>query len=330
MQAQESLELAYQPVRTEIDQVEEELRACRPEGYGAISDSIDYILESEGKRIRPALVILSAKACGLNGSGDVVKMAAAAELFHTATLVSDDILDGAALRRGKDTVNCRWGTETAIMSAQYLYLSALTKTSEIGLNGMSSDYSRLMLDTARTMLSGEIKDHEVGKRGRLLSEKEYLGLVRAKTAVLFSACSRAGAMLAEADNEVDEAMTSYGENLGIAFQIADDVLDFTADETLLGKPVGADVRGGKMTLPLIHHIRSLGRSERRGLLQDSIAGKNIEDLRSSLERTGSLDYSLHEAKRYVTIATGLLNVLGESDYKRSLVALSRHAVERKR
>ncbi len=313
-----------------MDEVEEELRACRPRGFGAISDSVEYVLGSGGKRIRPALVILAAKACGFNGSGDVVKMAAAAELFHTATLVSDDILDGAGLRRGRETVNSRWGTETAVMSAQYLYLSALTKTSEIGLNGRSSDYSRLMLETARTMLSGEIKDFEAGKRRRPMSEKEYLGLVRDKTAVLFSACCRAGAMLADADKKVQDAMTSFGENLGIAFQIADDVLDFVADETLLGKPIGADAHGGKITLPLIHHLRSLGRDRKKGLLLDSIAQQRIEDLRSQLERTGSLDYSLRAAGRYATLARNSLDVLSQSDYKRSLVALSRHAVERER
>lgn len=324
----EKLEEAYTPIRDELAQVESDLKVCQPEDFGVIGESVGFVLASLGKRIRPALVILSARACGLNGSSGAIQMAAAAELFHTATLVTDDILDAAGTRRGRETINHRWGTEAAVLSAQYLYLSALTLTSKINVNGKSRDFSRLMLETAREMLSGEVNELERGESVRPLTEKEYLRVVRAKTASLFSACTRAGAMLADADKDLLGAMLSFGENLGIAFQITDDVLDLTADEEMLGKPVGADQRMGRMTLPLIHHLSVLDKKERRELLSSKVGRDDIEELRFLLERSGSIDYSLRKARQYAALAQNAIGSLAESVYKTSLVALSVYAVER--
>jgi octaprenyl-diphosphate synthase len=327
---EEALRLAYQPIRQELASVEAELKGCRPDGYGMIADSVDYVLGTEGKRIRPALVILVARACGHSGGDGAVQMAAAAELFHTATLVTDDILDVAQTRRGRLTVNTRWSTEAAVLSAQYLYLSALKLTSKVGLNGNSRDLSRLMLETAGDMLSGEIRELDRGRSDGILTEQQYIEVVKAKTGSLFSACSRAGAMLAEADSRVQGAMLALGENLGIAFQIADDVLDLTADEGLLGKPVGADVRMGRMTLPFIHHLRASGRNGLKELLSLRASGEEVESFRFVLERSGSIEYSLRRAAQHAAKAEDALNVLSESAYRRSLKALSRYAVERDR
>ena len=328
MRSEEVLKQAYIPIRDELASVEEELKGCEPEGYGVIGESVGSVLSSEGKRIRPALVILVARACGLNGSGAAVHMAAAAELFHTATLVTDDILDNAGVRRGMDTINHRWGTEVAVLSAQYLYLSALTLTSKIGLNGNSRDFSRLMLETAGDMLSGEVRELESGKSERILTEQQYIGVVKAKTASLFKACSQAGAMLADAEVRLRDAMLIFGENLGIAFQIADDVLDLTAEESTLGKPVGADARMGRETLPLIRHLRTCSRTQRRELLAKLDSRQSTDELRFLLEKSGSIDYSLRRARQYAASAEDALSVLMDSAYKRSLVALCRYAVER--
>jgi len=210
------LESIYEPILEELAQVEQELRKCLPEGFGTISDSVAHVLDSEGKRVRPAIVILASRACGLNGSSKAIRLAAAAELFHTATLVTDDILDRAEIRRGRETVNSRWGTEVAVLSAQYLYLSALTISSKISRNGDVSEYSRIMLDTASAMLSGEVKDIEAGESAQLLSEQEYIDVIRDKTASLFSACSGIGALLADAGPRVLSGMLAFGESLGIA------------------------------------------------------------------------------------------------------------------
>jgi len=329
MHTQTELECAYMPIRDELAQVEKELKKSVSKDFGTVSDALVYLLGSEGKRVRPAVLILVAKACGLNGSGRGVQMATAAELFHTATLVTDDILDAAVIRRGQKTVNQKWGTDTAVLSAQYLYLSALSISSRIKSNGDVSDCSRVILDTANSMLSGEIKDIETGKSDRLLTEQEYISMVRDKTASLFSACSRIGALLADAEPRVLKAMLVYGENLGIAFQIADDVLDITADENLLGKSLGTDLRMGRMTLPLIHHLRVSDRKTRRTFVEGLASGKGeLASLRFSLERSGSIDYSLNRARQYASAARKSLDILGESAYKKSLEALSRYAVQR--
>jgi len=330
MQSEETLRLAYLPIRKELTSVETELEGCRPDGFGVVTESIEYVLGSEGKRIRPALVILAARACGLNGSGGAVQMAAAAELFHTATLVTDDILDGAHTRRGKATINTRWGTEAAVLSAQYLYLSALTLSSRIIMNGTTADFSRLMLETAGDMLSGEAKELGKGRSNRPPTEQQYLDVIKAKTASLFSACSRAGAMLADADTRLQDTMLAFGENLGIAFQITDDVLDLTADEDLLGKPVGSDARTGRMTLPFIHFLRTSGGRGKKNLLPNLGGGENVAGLRFVLERSGSIEYSLRRAGQYAARAENALSVLSESAYKESLKGLSRYAVERDR
>lgn len=329
MRCQTELESVYRPIGDELAQVEDELKKYTAEDFGSIGEAVSYILGCEGKRIRPAIVILVARACGLNGSDKAVQMATAAELFHTATLVTDDILDCATTRRGQQTLNQQWGTDIAVLSAQYLYLSALGISSKISTNGDFSRYSKIMLDTARSMLSGEINDIETGKPGHFLTEREYINIVKDKTASLFSACSRAGALLADASRSMLNAMLVYGENLGIAFQITDDVLDLVADENLLGKPVGADVRMGRVTLPFIHHLRLVDSKSRREIV-DSLAGGEgqVETLRFSLERSGSIDYSLNKARQHAAAARRSLAVLSESVYKGSLAALCRYAVQR--
>lgn len=329
MRTQTELESAYLLIRDELAQVEEKLTKAVSKDLGTLNDALAYLLGSEGKRLRPAILILVAKACGLNGSGTAVKMATAAELFHTATLVTDDILDCAVTRRGQQTVNDRWGTDTAVLSAQYLYLSALSISSRIKGNGNVSDYSEVILDTARSMLTGEIKDIEAGKSRRLQTEQEYISMVRDKTGVLFSACSRVGALLADAESGILNAMSAYGENLGIAFQIVDDVLDIIANEDLLGKALGTDFRMGRMTLPLIRHLRVSDRKSRRKFVESLARGKGeLKSLRFSLERSGSIDYSLDRARQYASAARRSLDILGESAYKKSLKALSRYAVQR--
>lgn len=323
------LESVYKPIREELAQMEQALRRSLPEGFGTISESVAHVLDSEGKRVRPAIVLLAARACGLDGNSEAVQLAAAAELFHTATLVTDDILDAAAVRRGRRTVNYLWGMDAAVLTAQYLYLSALTVSSNISRNGDTSEYSGIMLGAASSMLSGEVKDIEAGKSPRLLSEQEYIDMIRDKTASLFSACSGMGALLADADSRVLGSMLAFGENLGIAFQIRDDVLDLVADEHLLGKSVGADFRMGKLTLPLIHHLRVSDRMGGRDLLERLAEREGgVERLRFSLEGSGSMDYSLGKARQYARTAERCLEVLGESAYKSSLVGLCRYAVER--
>ena len=329
MDCQTELESAYRPIRDELAQVEDELKKYTAEDFGSIGEAVSCILGCEGKRIRPAIVILVARACGLNRSRKAVQMATAAELFHTATLVTDDILDCAASRRGQQTVNQQWGTDIAVLSGQYLYLSALGISSKISTNGDFSKYSKIMLDTARSMLYGEINDIETGKPGHLQTEQEYINIVRDKTGSLFSACSRAGALLAGAGSSMQNAMLAYGENLGIAFQITDDVLDLVADENLLGKPVGADVRMGRITLPLIHYLRLSDRRSRRRLVESLAKGEKLaETLRFSLERSGSIDYSVNKARQHAAAARRSLAILGESVYKGSLEILSRYAVQR--
>src|SRR5687767_6535692 len=211
-----------------------------------------YIQKSGGKRVRPAVLLMAARLSGYTGDRAVL-YASVVEFIHTATLVHDDIIDGADLRRGRMAVHSRWGNDITVLLGDYLYIKSMA----MALTYDSLEIIRQLCDVTLRMIEGEL--YQLTKAGDVdISEEEHFEIIRRKTAYLFGGCAQIGGMLGGVTPERETALREYGFNLGLAFQIVDDMLDYTADAVALGKPVGGDLREGKVTLPIILLLRAAG------------------------------------------------------------------------
>ena len=216
---------------------------CSVEAVTAISR---HLQDGGGKRLRPALLLLSAGACGERGDA-AIRLGAVVEIIHTATLVHDDVIDGSEVRRGRPSTNQQWGNQTSVLAGDWLYMQAFN----LALRQRNFYVLDLLIDLTQMMVEGELMQKDwVGRID--ISGEEHSQLVRRKTACLFSVCARLGAV-ASGGSEFEQPLADYGWNLGMAFQLVDDILDFNADEAVLGKPVGGDLREGKVTLPSAPH-----------------------------------------------------------------------------
>src|SRR5215210_5187679 len=239
-------------VAAELALVEQEFERQARSNIQVIAYIGDYLRASGGKRVRPALTLLSAAAVGGDASRqNVVRMATVMEFLHTATLVHDDIIDNAETRRNRPSINSRFGNQTAVLMGDWLYMSAF----ETSLQERSLPILDILTAVTRKMTEGELL--QLTLLGRTdVSEEQYLDILQRKTAYLFSACCEIGAILGGADDQQRNALREYGMNLGTAFQVVDDLLDFTATGEALGKPAGVDLLEGKLTLPLIYLLES--------------------------------------------------------------------------
>ena len=278
-----------------------------------------YVREGGGKRVRPALLLLACRLAGYRGDRAIL-LASVVEFIHTATLLHDDIIDEATMRRGRRSVNSRWGNDVTVLLGDFLY----TKSMSMALSQDNLKILRLLSDVTLRMIEGEIL--EIERNGRLeVTEDEHVDLVRRKTADLFAACTRIGAMLAGAGEEKERALASYGMNLGICFQMVDDLLDFTAEEKTLGKPVANDLREGKLTLPTIFLLRKAGPAgaeKVRVILEDrSFARVSREEIVRLARDHGALDEARLLAERYAEAARRDLLVFERSAYREALEVL---------
>jgi octaprenyl-diphosphate synthase len=278
-----------------------------------------YVREGGGKRVRPALLLLACRLAGYRGDRAIL-LASVVEFIHTATLLHDDIIDEATVRRGRSSVNSRWGNDVTVLLGDFLY----TKSMSMALSQDNLKILRLLSDTTLRMIEGEIL--EIERNGRLeVTEDEHVDLVRRKTADLFAACTRIGAMLAGVAEEKERALASYGMNLGICFQMVDDLLDFTAEEKTLGKPVANDLREGKLTLPMIFLLRKAGPSAAekvRIVLEDrSFERVSREDIVRLARDHGALEEARLLAERYAEAARRDLLVFERSAYREALEVL---------
>ena len=277
-----------------------------------------------GKRLRPALVLLSAQACG-RLRHEHLALAAAVEIIHTATLIHDDVLDEATLRRHLDTVNSRWNNETSVLLGDYLLTRSLCLTAS-----METPYAcRTIGEASRTMCEGELR--QIASRGNFdLTEEEYLGIIADKTAALTACCCRLGAHYADADPEIEAALVEYGLDLGIAFQIADDLLDVLGDEATVGKSLGSDLMKQKSTLPLIRVFQQANRAQRSEILALLSAGDNHhrEALRPWLERFDAIGYAQEMARSYSRRAAEAIAALPPSEAREALGRLADFVVMR--
>jgi octaprenyl-diphosphate synthase len=286
---------------------------------GLVGEIGRYILEGGGKRIRPALLLLACRLCGYRGERAVV-LASVVEFIHTATLLHDDIIDEATVRRGRRSVNSRWGNDITVLLGDFLY----TKSMSMALSQDNLRILRLLSDVTLRMIEGELL--EIKGNGDLkIDEDGHLDIIRRKTGDLFSACVRIGAMLGEVGEEREVALARYGLNLGICFQMVDDILDFTADEKVLGKPVANDLREGKLTLPVIYLLRCAGPAAAEMVsmvLTDRGFGRvQWEDLVSLAREHGAIEEARAQAERYAAAARRDLAAFDGSVYRDALEVL---------
>lgn len=283
-----------------------------------------YIVNSGGKRLRPLSVLLAARACGYNGSQHV-DLAAVVEFIHTATLLHDDVVDGSELRRNRETANVVWGNEASVLVGDFLYSRAFEMMVEVG----SMRVMEVLAHATNRIAEGEVlqllytKDPDT-------DEARYMEVIRRKTATLFEAGTQLGAVLAGSPDDVVEAMATYGLNLGIAFQLIDDALDYAADQEAMGKRLGDDLEEGKPTLPVIRAM-SAGTSEQRQMLRHAIehGGRGrIREVAAAIASTGAITYTAALARDHARRAKEALRVLEPSDATDALSALADFSVVR--
>jgi octaprenyl-diphosphate synthase len=278
--------------------------------------------------VRPAVLLMAARLSGYRGDRAVL-YAAVVEFIHTATLVHDDIIDEAELRRGREAVHTRWGNHVTVLFGDFLYLKSMS----LALTQDHLDVIRLLCDVTLRIVEGEI--YQLTKNGVVdLSEEEHFDIVRRKTAYLFAGSARIGGMLGPTSPEQQEALWEYGLNIGMAFQLVDDLLDFTGDEVVLGKPVGGDLREGKMTLPVIHLLSRgdphAGALVRQAVLDRALTIEQWRDLRARLVQARSIDYVQRVAGDFVERAKEALRAFPPSDARDALMYLPDYVVSRDR
>ncbi len=307
-------------VRKELDQVEHEIGLEEIASVDAITYIGQYLQSGGGKRLRPILVLLCGKLFGETNPA-LVRMAAVVEMIHTATLVHDDVIDMAKTRRGRPSINVVWGNHTSVLAGDWLYMQAF----QVALRERSFPVLDLLIELTQRMVEGELLQLDrIGKIG--VTEADYMELIDRKTASLFSACARLGAIANGADEASEAKLGEYAWNLGIAFQLVDDILDFTSREKILGKPVGNDLREGKVTLPLIYALESASAEERK-LVETVLADGNYDQIPFAkilqmLRRHEGVERAQARALEFTEKARAIIGGFEDSPYQRALYAVT--------
>ena len=303
-------------LRDDLVAVEQELGRDAASGVSTITEIAEYLREGGGKRIRPSLLLLGAHAMGYSGPA-AIRLGAVVEMVHTATLVHDDIIDGADMRRGRPSANTTWGNEKCVLAGDWLYMQAF----RVALEEKNLRVLDLLIGLTQQMVEGELL--QIQKLGKAVSEAEYFDLIYRKTACLFAVSMRLGAVLAGATEAEEAKVAAYGRTVGLAFQIVDDVLDLTATEEVLGKPVASDLREGKATLAVIHSSDHGTASDRQAIQRvlDDRSFENVSrgQIQAILEKNGSVEYAMAVADRYAEQGRQALASLPDSDFKRALL-----------
>jgi octaprenyl-diphosphate synthase len=286
-----------------------------------------HILFSGGKRLRPLLMVLSARICGYTGDYDKT-FSTALEYLHAATLLHDDLVDGAALRRGKPAAHQKFGNSIAVLVGDFLLARALSISAATGRVKVVG----ILAELTENMSQGEV--HQLMRKGDIgLSEDEYLEVIRRKTAVLFEAACRVSAVLADAPEDKESALADYGFNLGMAFQMADDLFDYLLETPQLGKEIGADLREGKMTLPLIHALRNARSADRKwmaGLIQNKdFSSDDFQKLVGLLTGYGAFRYTEKAAAMYIEKAKAALEAFGPSATRQTMLDIADYTLQRR-
>jgi octaprenyl-diphosphate synthase len=316
-------------VREDLVRVEQELSQQSASAFQPVSEITSYLLGGGGKRVRPALLLLchSYAAGREDNRKSAIKLAAVVELLHSATLIHDDVIDSADTRRGRPSANSRWGNHRSVLAGDWLYMQSF----QIALQERNFHVLDILIDLTQKMVEGELI--QLSKIGRIdVTEQDALQLATYKTACLFSGCARLGAVLGGLDAEHEQILADYGRYAGLAFQLIDDLLDFTASSEQLGKPVLSDLKEGKVTLPLIYAMEN-GHREARELVARVLEEKEFhsvqpETLVSLVRDSGALDRARNLAHDFARRAKVCINGDGDSEYGRALLTLPDFILER--
>jgi len=313
-------------VKKDLERVEREITLESVASVDAVTTISRYLHDGGGKRLRPILVLLASRLAG-NITDGSIRMAAVVEMIHAATLVHDDVIDSAQTRRGRPSSNAIWGNHTCVLAGDWLYMQAF----QIALRERNFHVLDLLIALTQMMVEGELLQLErIGKID--ISEADYMQLVDRKTASLFSACARLGAMMGGADEATEARLGEFAWNLGIAFQLVDDVLDFTSHEDVLGKPVGSDLREGKVTLPLIYALEEASAEERQSVdrvLKDGNYNQvPFSKILGLIERHGGFDRVRERAQSFTDKARIMVGEFPESPYQRAMAALTELVTDR--
>ncbi len=303
-------------LRDDLDAIEREFGRESVSGVKAITEIAEYLRAGGGKRIRPAMLLLSAKLMGYTGQG-AIRLGAVVEIIHTATLVHDDIIDEAQTRRGRPAANTQWGNSKCVLAGDWLYMQSF----KVALQERNFRVMDLLTELTQQMVEGELLQAQL--LGQSISRDVHLDLIYRKTACLFATSMQLGGILAQGTEEQIKRLRDYGRNVGMAFQIVDDVLDLTASEEVLGKPVASDLREGKATLAVIYALERCTKEERakieKVLTDRAFNGVSHADIIEILEKYNSLSDAMDEALRYAEAARAALDVFPDNEYKRSLL-----------
>jgi octaprenyl-diphosphate synthase len=317
----------FELLRDDLAAIEREFGRDTVAGVEAITEIGEYLRGGGGKRIRPALLLLSSKLFNYQGRG-AIRLGAVVEIIHTATLVHDDIIDEAQIRRGRPAANTQWGNSKCVLAGDWLYMQAF----KIAVQERNFRILDTLIDLTQQMVEGELLQME--KLGKLISLDEHFDLIYRKTACLFSVCMRMGGILGGATREQEESLAQYGHDLGMAFQITDDVLDLTASENVLGKPVASDLREGKVTMAVIHALERCTASERKQIetvLQErAFDGVTHAEILEILEKYGSLEAANTRALRFAELARNAICSFPDSEIKRALLWAPEFVVAREK
>ncbi len=309
--------------RSELDRVEERLREKRVEHHPNLDHALDLLLNSGGKRIRPITAILAGQLLGAD-TERIITHAAAIEMLHTATLVHDDLIDGALLRRGTPTLNAKWSSGATVLTGDYIFARAAHLAAETGSLQLMKAFARTLMTIVNgevTQLFGEQQDDPF---------KAYQQRIYAKTASLFEVATEGAALLSEASPEIIEAMRRFGYFIGMAFQIVDDILDFTGNPDDVGKPVGSDLRQGLITLPTLYYLELHPEKDRiiNQITTDSLQEDQFEHLIRDIRESDGISRSLDQAETYVEEAVKLLESQPQQPEREGLNELAHYIVTR--
>ena len=324
-----ALSQIFEPIRADLDKVDEEFARHVQSKVALIPQIGQYIRTSGGKRIRPAVLLMASRLAGYAGDRAIL-YAAVVEFIHTATLVHDDIIDDSDLRRGRLAVHSRWGNDITVLLGDYLYIKSMA----MALTHDELEIIRTLCNVTLQMIEGEL--YQLTKNGDAdITEDEHFDIMRRKTAFLFGGCAQIGGMLGRVSSEREQALQEYGFNLGMAFQLVDDLLDFTGDAAAVGKPIASDLREGKVTLPLIHLQAHAHGGPGPQVIRDIIAARNAtpeqwQQLLRCLKEHASIDYAYRRAVDFAERAKKPLYAFPPGAERDALLALPDYVLSRDR
>lgn len=314
----------YSLIKDDMSAVDAMIQARLQSDVVLINQLGHYIINSGGKRLRPALAILCARACGYNGEQHI-NLATIIEFIHTATLLHDDVVDNSDMRRGRETANNLWGNEASVLVGDFLY----TRSFEMMVEMESMRLMQILSHTTNIIAEGEVLQL-LNCNDADTTEESYLEVIHHKTAKLFEAAGQLGAVISQSSPEVELAMSHYAMHLGSAFQLVDDLLDYSESSETIGKNIGDDLAEGKPTLPLIYAMKH-GSEEDSQLIREAIEQgqrDKIDDIIKVIHNTGAIDYTAQAARNEVEQAKQSLAIIDESEYKRALIGLADFSINR--